>query len=168
MPRKTGWIHQIPDALAELEQLPSPVVDRATVERLLGVSPRQALRILGKLGSFRAGRNLLANRRELAEALRQYAERPEVASETRRRERVESQLIRLRGELRARRVPVPVRADVWERRFGDLPVGIELQAGELRIRFGTAEDLLRKLLELSQAIANDYSRFEELAQGHLG
>jgi hypothetical protein len=42
----------------------------------------------------------------------------------------------------------------------NLPAGVDLKPGELRIEFGT-EDLLRHLYELSQAILNDYRRFQE-------
>jgi len=36
-----------------------------------------------------------------------------------------------------------------------------LKAGELRIEFVGAEDLLRHFYELSQAIVNDYGAFQE-------
>ena len=42
----------------------------------------------------------------------------------------------------------------------DLPAGIHLQPGELRIEFFGAEDLLRHLFELSQAMVNDFGRFQ--------
>ena len=38
--------------------------------------------------------------------------------------------------------------------------GILHQPGELRIEFFGAEDLLRHLFELSQAMINDYARFQ--------
>jgi hypothetical protein len=46
----------------------------------------------------------------------------------------------------------------------DLPAGIHLQPGELRIEFFGAEDLLRQLFELSQAMVNDYGRFQEAVE----
>jgi hypothetical protein len=42
----------------------------------------------------------------------------------------------------------------------DLPAGIHLQPGELRIEFFGAGDLLRHLFELSQAMVNDFARFQ--------
>jgi len=42
----------------------------------------------------------------------------------------------------------------------DLPAGIHLKPGELRIEFYGAEDLLRHLFELSQAMVNDFGRFQ--------
>jgi hypothetical protein len=37
-------------------------------------------------------------------------------------------------------------------------------AGQLRIEFHGTEDLLRQMFELSQAIANDYEKFEEICE----
>jgi hypothetical protein len=51
---------------------------------------------------------------------------------------------------------------VRNNKLSDLPPGVQLRAGELRIEFHGTEDLLRQLFELSQAIVNDYERFEEL------
>ena len=45
------------------------------------------------------------------------------------------------------------------RRFGDLPAAIHLTPGELRIAFTDAPDLAAKLVELSQAIAHDWTGF---------
>jgi hypothetical protein len=39
-------------------------------------------------------------------------------------------------------------------------IRIHLQPGELRIEFYGAEDLLRHLFELSQAMVNDFARFQ--------
>ena len=47
--------------------------------------------------------------------------------------------------------------------FDDLSPGIRFAPGELRIEFSGSMDLLQKLFELSQAIANDQVRFEALA-----
>jgi hypothetical protein len=49
----------------------------------------------------------------------------------------------------------------------DLPAGIHLRPGELRIKFQGAEDLLRHLFELSQAIANDHERFKVVVERSL-
>ena len=55
-----------------------------------------------------------------------------------------------------RNTRIDTAADVRDRVLKDLPAGIHLKAGELRIEFVGAEDLLRHLFELSQAIVNDY------------
>jgi hypothetical protein len=46
----------------------------------------------------------------------------------------------------------------------DLPAGIHLKPGELRIEFFGAEDLLRHLYELAQAMGNDFGRFQEAVE----
>ena len=48
-------------------------------------------------------------------------------------------------------------------RLPDLPAGVRLSPGELRIQSESAEELLTKLFALAQAIANDYEAFEGLA-----
>ena len=44
-------------------------------------------------------------------------------------------------------------------RFGVLPATIDLTTGELRIAFSDAENLVAKLVELSQAMAHDWTGF---------
>ena len=70
------------------------------------------------------------------------------------------ELERTRRLAPARRVRIDTAADVRERILKDLPAGIHLQPGELRIEFFGAEDLLRHLFELAQAMVNDYARFQ--------
>ena len=67
-----------------------------------------------------------------------------------------------------RQVRIPVLPAVREQRLADLPAGIHFQPGELRIEFRNTEALLRRLFELSQAILNDYQRFEEAIEGRVG
>ena len=51
-----------------------------------------------------------------------------------------------------------------ESALGRLPPGIQLRPGELRIEFADGQEVLRRLLELSQAIMHDYAQFEALVQ----
>jgi hypothetical protein len=53
---------------------------------------------------------------------------------------------------------------VRDRVLADLPAGIHLRPGELRIKFFGAEDLLRHLYELSQAMVNDFGRFQRAVE----
>lgn len=73
-------------------------------------------------------------------------------------------LERARRVTPGRKVRVPVAADVHDRIIKDLPAGIQLRPGELRIEFFAAEDLLRHLLELSQAMVNGSAKFEAAAE----
>jgi len=61
-----------------------------------------------------------------------------------------------------RRIAIPAPRDA--RTVETLPAGIHLKPGELRIEFYGTEDLLRHLFELSQAILNDYKRFQGLVE----
>ncbi len=57
---------------------------------------------------------------------------------------------------------VPVEA--VEHKLADLSAGVHLKAGELRVEFHGTEDLLQQMFELSQAIMNDYRKFEEICE----
>ncbi len=45
-----------------------------------------------------------------------------------------------------------------------LPAGVHLNSGELSIKFEAVEDLLSKLYELGQTIANDFERFKQAVE----
>ena len=64
----------------------------------------------------------------------------------------------------ARKVRISAAQDVRDRVFANLPAGIHLTPGELKIEFFGTEDLLRHLFELSQAIANDYQAFQQIVE----
>jgi hypothetical protein len=51
-------------------------------------------------------------------------------------------------------------AGIQKLKLDGLPEGIDLDPGELRIRFHHLHQLLEKLFALSQALANDYETFE--------
>jgi hypothetical protein len=131
VPRKSEWIEQLPSALEELRQFPASVVDRAILEKVLRIERRTAIRLMNRFGGFQTGKTFLIDRVRLIEQLEQL-----------------------------RKVRVDVAPDVRDRRMKDLPAGIHLKPGELRIEFYGAEDLLRHLFELSQAMVNDFGRFQ--------
>lgn len=161
MPRHSEWIHRIPAALAELHAIPSPTIDRRTIESLFHVSPRQALRILATLGCYAAGKSLLIERRDLTAKLEALLSSDTVHIEQRRHERVSQHLERYRKEQKARRIRIPVAPQTASAHIASLPPGVTLYPGTLHIQFTTAQDLLSKLFTLGQAIANDYASFEE-------
>ena len=51
-----------------------------------------------------------------------------------------------------------------DQKIADLPAGVHLRPGELRIEFSGAEELLQRLYELSQVILNDYRTFETICE----
>lgn len=165
MPRKTEWIHRIPAALAILEDSPAPLIDRGDLERLLDVSPRQALRILNALGAAMAGRNLFISREELIHRLGRLHAGEEAQYERRRLQRLDRTLARLARDLRARQVPVAATPEARNSRFPSLPPSVRLRPGRLEVDFEGPEELLTRLFELSQAVANDYGIFEAACTG---
>ena len=161
MPRRTEWIHRLTAALDELRSLPSPTIDRRTVESLFGVSPRQALRILSTLGCYTAGKSLLIERLDLIRKLESISTTDEVRFEHTRHARVSDHLERYRKEQSARNRQITVPPESVSARMASLPAGVQLYPGMLQIQFTNAEDLLGKLFTLGQAISNDYSAFED-------
>jgi len=164
MPRQAEWFQQIPAALEALEELTTPVIDRAMLERLLRVHRRVAIRLLHRFGGYQAGKTFLISRPDLIRWLKRVAGSNEYLFETARRERLSAELDRSRRLSFARRVRIDPPSNMRERLLKDLPVGIHLKPGELRIEFSDAEDLLRRLYELSQAIVNDFARFRDAVE----
>jgi hypothetical protein len=68
----------------------------------------------------------------------------------------------------AGRVRIPAAAHALDIRVEDLAGRMELKPGELRIEFYGAEDLAAKLLELSKAMANDWTDFARAAEEETG
>lgn len=162
MPRKTEWVHRIPNALEVLRQSPAPLVDRGDIEELLQVSGRHAIRILHRLGAVEAGKNLFIAREELIERLESVLAGDDVRFERRRLEKLDRTLAELDRNLRARQVPVSAHPDAQDMLLPSLPRTVRLRPGRLEIDFDTPEELLARLYELSQALVNDYGRFESM------
>lgn len=161
MPRHTEWIQHIPAALSELRALPSPTIDRRTLESLFHVSPRQAIRILSSLGCYAAGKSLLIERHDLIAKLEALLSNDAVRCEQSRHERVSQHLERYRRDQHARHKRIAVTPQALATRIASLPPDVSLQPGNLQIRFTGAEDLLSKLFALAQAISADYPAFEQ-------
>ena len=164
MPAKTLWLLHIPEIASQLETFDVPVVDRAIVERLFGLRRRQAIALLHRFGGYQAGRTFLVDRRLLIERLRRLADGEEFQRESRRKERLEHAVDRLRRDQTAARVKIPVPLEVFSSKLADLSPGVALEAGHLHIAFSGTEDLLGKFFELSQAASNDFDRFRAAAE----
>ena len=164
MPAKPTWLLKLPKIRDELAKLKVPVVDRACFERVFGVRRRRAIQLMHRFGGFQSGRTFLIDRGALLEALARLS-RGDYEYELERRMRLVAELEKARKLAPGRKVKVPVPASVMEHKLADLPGGIHLEPGELRIEFHGTEDLLRQMFELSQAILNDYKKFEEMCEG---
>ena len=164
MPRKAEWIQHLPEAIEKLRSFPTPVVDRAGLEVILLVHRRVAIRLMHRFGGFQAGKTFLIDRLALIEQLELLSKGDEAGREQARRSRFEDRLESARRLAPGRKVRIGVAPGVRERVFPDLPVGISLRPGELRITFVTAEGLLRHLFELSPALANDFEGFRAMVE----
>jgi hypothetical protein len=162
--RKTEWIHRIPAAVRILRSSTAPFADRSDVERILQVSRRGAVRILHRLGAAELGRNLVIDREQLIARLLAVASGEEVQYERRRFQRLEQELATAAKDFRARHVAVKSSPAIEDTTMRSLPSSVRLRPGRLEIDFGSPEELLTRLYDLSQAVANDYPTFELLTE----
>ena len=163
MPAKPAWYSDLPNILGRLRSLPRPFVDRATVESLLGVGRRRAQQIMAPCISDRIGSNGLADRDRLAAHLERLAHSEGGYYERQRRQRFARFLQQLHKEhLTQTRLPVEAPAQVMNQDFENLPPGIYLEPGSIRVEFDAPQQALEKLLALAMAIGNDPDRFERL------
>jgi hypothetical protein len=164
MPAKPAWYAKLDEVVAQLEALPRPAVDSATLEFLLGVGRRRAQQILAPCVTARLGANGLADRDQLVARLRRLAREGEAYYERRRRERLATVLEALRKERLSRpQLLIEAPAATAARRLHDLPPGVRLEAGRITVEFDEPHQALEKLLALAMAIGNDFAAFEEAA-----
>lgn len=164
MPTVPEWFLRLPEIVDDLERLTTPVVDRAVFESVFRVRRRRAIQLLHQFGGYQIGRTFVIDRASLISQLKSKAGGAAFDYEQKRKTRILDELEVARRQAPGRKVRIAVSSDVHERVIDGLPAGIHLKPGELRIEFFGTEDLLRHLFELSQAIANDYQRFESLVE----
>jgi hypothetical protein len=154
MPRKPEWLQNVTSAIQELHAFPAPVVDRATLEKLLNVRRREAIRLMHRFGGYQTSRTFLVDRLELMNQLEAIQRGETHQAEMQRRQRLDASL--------KPRKTIPVTPDVWKLKLAELPQGTRFRPGLLEIEFQTADQLLGRLFELAQALHNDYEQFETL------
>jgi len=162
LPARPSWYSKIDGVIRELEALPRPFVDRATVEFLLGVGRRRAQQIMAPCIMDRVGTNGLADRVAFISHLRRLAEGDDGYYERRRRHKVAAALAQWQKERIERpqllvEAPVQVVAQALE----NLPEGVRLEPGRITVTFDHAQQALEKLLALAMAVSNDFDRFEQ-------
>jgi hypothetical protein len=146
-------------------EVKAPVIDRAMFERIFGVGRRRALQLMHDCGGWQAGQAYLVDRLALLQQVEQLQNSPESVVEQRRRQRLSETLHEVRQHRAAARVTLPVAADAGQRSMLDLPAGVHLQPGRLEVEFGQPEDLLARLYELAQAVAQDFDGFRRMVSG---
>ncbi len=140
------------------------MVDRSVIENLFGVGRRRAILLLHEFGGFQSGQTFFVDSLALIRQLEHIRDGGAFRAERERRNRLARDLEQTRQLAPGRKVKIAAAEDVRDRRLANLPAGIHLKPGELRIEFFGTEDLLRHLFELSQAILNDYQRFQETVE----
>ena len=165
MPAQPTWLLRVPEMIEELEALSAPLLDRAGIEILFRVKRRRAIQIMNAFGGgCVVGKVFLIERLALIFKLRAIASSGVFKHEHRRKERLFSELDSIRKTRRAKEIKIASVEDIGEQSMARLAPGIHLKRGELRIEFHGTKDLLRRLLELAQAIANDYEHFKSLVE----
>ena len=166
MPAKPWWYCKIDDVIRNLEALPRPFVDRATVEFLLGVGRRRAQQIMAPCVVDRVGTNGLADRDAFIAHLKRIASGEDAYYEEQRRQRFWAHLSEVRREW-SEAPPVLVEmSDAQVRRierddFESLPEGVELASGSIVVRFSDPEEALQKLMALAMAISQNRPGFDQ-------
>jgi hypothetical protein len=150
---------KVPAALEALEHTGAPVIDRAMLEKLLGIHRRAAIRLMHRFAGYQCGKTFLIERATLIRELRHIAAGEPHYYETARRERLAKQLDETRRACAARRIQIVRAPDVAYRELDGLPATIRLAPGKLEIACTDVQDLLRQLMELAQAVANDFEKF---------
>lgn len=126
--------------------------------RLLGLHRRPAIRLMHRLGGYQSGRTFLIETQK--RALEEIASGEAFQYETARRERLGSALAESKRDFKARRILIPVTPEMRGREVAGLPATVRLAPGRLEISCRDAADLLQQLMELAQAVRNDYDGFE--------
>jgi hypothetical protein len=168
MPATPLWIHRLAGAIPALREFPQEYIDRRAVEEVLGVGKWTAWRIMRQCGATEGPGGALVCRREtLVERLRTFQDDRRFAPEIARRERVERYLDGML-QYATRKHTVIARNSAAEQllgtRFSQLPPGVDLQPGELRIQFSGTEDFLRKFGAMVYALHNDFERVTEFIE----
>ena len=168
MPTPPLWIHRLADALPALASLPQDLVDRRTLEELLGVGKWTAWRILRLCGAQEGpGGALVCRREDLVHRLQAVQQDGRFAPELARRDRLERYLDGMLAYATQKHTEIArhtAAEALVSTRFAHLPPGIDLQPGELRIQFSGTDDFLRKIGAVVFALQNDLESISEFIE----
>jgi hypothetical protein len=153
---------RVTEICQEARALEVPIIDRATVEQVFRLRRRQAIELMHRFGGYQIGRAFVLDRLQLVRSLECLQNGAEFEQERRRKDRIASQLDEARRQRAATRVRIPVTPEMLSQHVEGLPDAIRFGTGVMTIQFGSVEDLLVHLVELSQAAANDFERFQQM------
>jgi hypothetical protein len=171
MPDKPVWYDRLTEAEAQIAALPSPWVDRKTLESVLGVGRRRAQQILQPLVRFTIGKNGLAIKEDVIAYLHQLAQGDAASFERQRRDRLAALIDTWHREAQEQpRVLVEAPDGIVNQEINSLPEGVRLAPGRILIEgFTTPDEAKQQLLALIMAIGNDPEEFDNrIAIGHTG
>jgi hypothetical protein len=164
MPAVPLYLHRLADGIAALETRPEDLIDRRTLEEALGVGKWTAWRIMKRCGAFDGpGNTLVCYRQDLVRQLQGLQQDGRFSREISRRGRVERYLDSMADYARQKQKEIArnqAAQQLLDSRFQNLPSGVELCPGELRIAFTGAEDFLQKFAAVVFALQNDFERIE--------
>jgi hypothetical protein len=160
MPARPPWHANAAQIRRDLEKLPIPVLDRAAIELLFSVERRTAQRLLRTLDGHVCSQVAVVTREAVAAMLDRHLSGKPARTEVARKERLADALAALAHEAIPRTTPIaaiaaPPSGDAW-------PEGVSISAqGLLQIRFQNPEDLLGRILALTEQAAGDYPGFAQ-------
>jgi hypothetical protein len=162
MPRKIEWIAFAAAAIRQIENDQAPYVDRRTLQSMLHLSPRRTQQIIQIVGPVQVGTSYMVPREELLRYLKTVAG-GELQAEVAQRKVVGSTIDKLRTEhveeSRLRAIPIAAKAGDRYSTLDDVLPNLDFEPGVLRIAHSGAEDLVRTLYRLGQALGLDYQVF---------
>ena len=163
MPAKPLWFSQLPEIIATVSALRTPVLDRAICEEVFGLRRRQTISTMQRFGGYRIGNATLLDRGELLRRLEELQEEPEVQRERDRKQTLADRLAELHRYRRAARIAIRPISDVGSSGRPAFPEGVRFNQGQLIVEFQCVEDLLAHLYELAKVAAADFDAFSARA-----
>jgi hypothetical protein len=158
MPAKPPWHAHAREIRRDLEKLPIPVLDRAAVERLFGIERRTAQRLLKTLDGHVSSQVAVVTREAVIAMLDRLLQGKPAQAAAARKERLADALSALAREAVPKTtaiatVAVPEATGAW-------PVGAGISApGVFQICFNSPEELLGRILAVTELAAADYAGF---------
>lgn len=172
MPAVPVYVHRLATGIAALEALPHDLIDRRTLEEVLGVGKWTAWRIMKRCGAEDGpGNTLICRRENLLAQLRQLQADRRFGPEIQRRDRLERYLENIAQYASRQHKQVARRHEaeaLLSSRFSSLPPGVDLSPTELRIAFHGTEDFLQKFGAVVFALRNDFEQIQEFLENGLG
>lgn len=170
MPAFPRWYKDLAQIRELLNELPQPILDRPSIEKIFGVSTRQAQNLMSRtFPGFGIGRSVVVDRQAVITKLNQIEASGVVeqatAAEVRRRQSLEETTDRaMRARARNTVLPPPPPPPPPEKPDGaSLPPTARLSAPHtIEISFAQAEDLLSTMHSMITTFIKNSEGFEDL------